>query len=149
MRRLSVLLAAALATGCATGYHSIGGLSGWTGGYWEDEGPGELVKVNFAANGYSDTATVSDYLVYRCAEVARQRGKPHFTMYGSIAEAIAGIKLRDQMVSLVTNGPYGYAYVLFEDEAGKDTLATDTVLQDYAFVRTGGKKPTPAQEAAK
>jgi hypothetical protein len=130
-----VLLAAALLGGCATGYHSIHGLSGYTGGYWEDEGPGELTKVNFAANGYSDNSTVQDYLLLRCAEVAKAKGKPYFRMYGSIAEAIVERKIRTELVSTVTNGPYGYAYVLFEDQAGKDTLETAEVLQKYAHIK--------------
>ena len=85
MRVLIPLALALLATGCATGYHK----SGFTGGYWEKSGPGELIEVGFSGNGYIKEERVGDYLMYRCAEVARQHGGKYFTIYHSIYEAIA------------------------------------------------------------
>lgn len=135
VRHITVLLGAALLSGCATGYHSSNGLAGLFGGYSESEGPGELIKVEFTANGFSNAATVEQYLMLRCAEVAQARGKPHFRMYGSIAEAIMERQVRKQLVSMVTIGPYGYAYILLEDQGGPDTVSTADTLAKYAHLK--------------
>ena len=130
LRNLAAAAATLLLAGCATGYHG----AGFTGGYWEHEGPGELIKVHFAGNGFSDASTVDKYLLRRCAEVAQAKGKPYFRMYPSIAEAIIEEKVRKQMVSMVTNGPLGYAYVLLEDQPGKDTISTADTLAATAHL---------------
>lgn len=144
-----IAASAALAlTGCATGYHSAKNpLLGWTGGYWDRPGPGELVKVGFSGNGFSRRATVEDYLLVHCAEVAQSRGKPYFVMYGSIAEAIVRQHVRDRLVTSVTNGMEGVAYMLTEDQPGPDTHATAEVLARYAAIR--GPATTPPPEAAR
>jgi hypothetical protein len=138
----AAVLTASLLTGCATGYHSASNpLLGWTGGYWDRPGPGELIKVGFAGNGYSKEAKVEDYLMLRCAEVAHARNKPYFTIYGSIAEAIIGERHTQDLVAPLTNGTSGVAYVLLEDEAKPGTLATADVLAKYAHIRKVAAEP--------
>lgn len=133
-----------LLTGCATGYHSIKNpIAGWTGGYWEENGPGQLIQVNFDGNGYSKQAKVEDYLMLRCAEVAQAHHKPYFSLYGSIAEAIVGRRLSGQFVSSVANGQSGRAYMLLEDDAGADRFSTTDTLARFASLHPvdGANRP--------
>ncbi|MEG3792118.1 hypothetical protein V1318_18530 [Lysobacter sp. CCNWLW3] len=139
----TAVLTASLLSGCATGYHSVSNpLLGWTGGYWDRPGPGELIKVGFAGNGYSKEAKVEDYLMLRCAEVAHERNKPYFSIYGSIAEAIIGQRHTRDLVTPLTGGTSGVAYLLLEDEAKPGTLVTAEVLAKYAHIRKVAKAPT-------
>src|SRR5690348_18496880 len=88
-RRMWAMVAALLLGGCATGYHSDKGvIRGYTGGYWEQPGPGELLKVGFSGNGYIDRDTTHAHLMYRCAELALQRHKRYFRLYESLTDAI-------------------------------------------------------------
>lgn len=132
----TAMLTASLLTGCATGYHSASNpLLGWTGGYWDRPGPGELIKVGFAGNGFSKEAKVEDYLMLRCAEVAHARNKPYFVMYASIAEAIVERRITEDMVTPLTNGTSGEAYILLEDQSKPNAYATADVLAKYAHIR--------------
>lgn len=145
----TAMLTASLLTGCATGYHSATNpLLGWTGGYWDKPGPGELIKVGFAGNGYSKEAKVEDYLMLRCAEIAQSRNKPYFSVYGSIAEAVIDQRRTERLVTPVTNGPSGYAYILLEDQAKPGALVTADVLKQYAHIRPQGAGNAPADTKA-
>jgi hypothetical protein len=118
---------------CATGYHPANGIFGYTGGYWEGAGPGKLTRIGFSANGFSKRATVGTYLLYRCAEVAQQRGKPYFSMYESVQRAIVDEPETAATYTSVTYGkPQATAYVLFHDAQVAGALSTQDVLKTYA-----------------
>lgn len=138
MRKASfcALLALCLSA-CATGYHSANDpIRGYSGGYWDEPGPGELTKVGFAGNGYIDRDTVVAYLMYHCAELAQQRHKPYFRVYPSLVDAI-----RDRPVDEVTIGRVGgklgdWVFVLFDATLAPGDLAADATMKKYAvYVR--------------
>jgi hypothetical protein len=131
MRTLALLTAATLLCACSTGYHSVG----FTGGYWEKDGPGELIEVGFSANGFSDTATVGVYLMRRCGEVAQERGKPYFTIYNAVFEAIAERPSDDSFVSSVTGRPNGKVFMLLHDQKVPGAFRADEVLTKYGSDR--------------
>lgn len=124
---------ALMLAGCATGYHSAADpLRGFTGGYWDEPGPGELLKVGFAGNGYIDRETITAYLMYHCAELAQQRHKPYFRVYSALSDAI-----RNRPVEVATIGRVGgklgdWVFVLFDDAQQAGDLATDATLARYA-----------------
>lgn len=133
MRKQTTMLALTIALGgCATGYHDTRNpLAGWTGGYWDQPGPGQLVKVGFDGNGYIDNETINAYLMYHCAELALQRHKAYFRMYPSLPDAI-----RDRPVQKLAIGRVGgklddWMFVLFDDRQMPDDLSAVAVKQRY------------------
>lgn len=121
-------LAALLLGGCATGYHDAGGLQGYTGGYYDHKGPGELFKVGFAANGFSNAAKVRDFLTYRCAEVARREGHVWFAMYRNLPDAIRDERIASKAIGSVGNKPLGEVYILLFEQSADGLLNADEVI---------------------
>ncbi len=139
-RCILMLLGAALLNGCATGYHSVKDpLLGWTGGFWEEPGPGELVVVGFGGNGYIAHEKVAVYLLYRCAELSREKGKPYFRIYDSLPSAILDRPLNSAFVSPVTGKPLGQVYMLYEDRPVAGAFATAEVISRYEMEVKGGQ----------
>lgn len=127
--RLAVMLCCALAlTGCATGY----GKNGIFGGYWDEEGPGELIEVGFNGNGYTEAGKVEVFLLYRSAEVARERGKPYFSAYQTIGAAIVDLPLSEATAHSLGGKPFGKVYVLLHEDAVPGAMNADEVLAKYA-----------------
>lgn len=69
-----LLITAALATNCATGYHSTAG----TGGFEETRLNETTFQVRFAANAYTESNRVSKFLLRRCAEITLEQGHRYF-----------------------------------------------------------------------
>lgn len=132
----SVLLASALGllvSGCATPYQDARNpLTGWTGGYLEEPGPGELMKVGFAGNSGISQATVSTYLLYRCAELAQRDNRPYFALYRSLPSAILDRRSSIQTAESFLGKPDAYAYILYFDAPGEGLLETREVLARLA-----------------
>jgi hypothetical protein len=115
--------------GCATGYQDASNpLLGWTGGYSEQKGPGDLIKVIFAGNGYSTREKVGTYLLYRCAEIARREGKPYFAFYQNLPAAVMDKRSSEKLVTTVTGKPTTYAYVLLFDAPAPGLLDSTELL---------------------
>lgn len=126
-----VILCAGLA-GCATGYHSVNDpIRGYAGGYREEPGPGELLKVAFYANAHSERDTVTAYLMYRCAELAQQRHKPYFRMYRSLAEAVVDRPIDEAIIGRIGGDLGDWVFVLFDDSQMPGDLSTQATLTKY------------------
>lgn len=133
MRNFALSMALALLiSGCATGYHSVRGpITGWTGGYWDEPGPGELLKVGFDGNGYIDRDTITAYLMYHSAELAQQRHKPYFRMFESLPDAIRGITNDELAFGRVGGKLDDWVYLLFDDQKVPGDQETAKVLETY------------------
>lgn len=133
MRSLALPMALALLlSSCATGYHSVEGpISGWTGGYWDQPGPGELLKVGFDGNGYIDRDTITAYLMYHCADLAQKRHKPYFRMFQSLPDAIRGAATDELAVGRVGGKLDDWVYLLFDDQKLPGDQETAKVLETY------------------
>lgn len=117
---------------CATGYHDASNpIAGWTGGYWDRKGPGQLFKVGFSGNGYIKKEKVGVYVLYHAAEVVQREGKAYFHMYDSLNGAILDRRIAERTVSTIGGKPDAYVYVLPRDAAGPDVLAVSAILQRY------------------
>jgi hypothetical protein len=114
--------------GCATGYHDAGGLLGYTGGYYDHKGPGELVKVGFAGNGFISADKVRDYLTYRCAEIAHREKHDWFAIYRNLPDAIRDYRSESKQVGKMSNKPWGEVYILFFDKQEDGLLNADEVI---------------------
>lgn len=143
MRFLIGLALAVVLAGCATGY----GKSNLFGGYWNKEGPGELVEVGFNGNGYTDVQKVNLYLLYRSAELAHTRGKPYFSIYKSIGEAIADLPMTEASASSLGGKPFGKVYMLLHADPAPGALNAQEVLTRYAGQVKGATSGTAAQGA--
>lgn len=122
-----------LLSGCSTGYHSSNDiLRGFTGGFDEEEGPGDLIKVGFFGNGYTDKEKVGLYLLFRSAELVKAKGKNHFVMYKSIAHAIANQPEDRSYVSTIGFKPAAVMYILTEDIPNANTFSADEIIKKHA-----------------
>lgn len=135
---IAALLAAALMTGgCATGY----GKASIFGGYWDKAGPGEAIEVGFSGNGYIKPDRVQVYLLYRSAEVARERGKRYVSIYPSIAAAINDTPVSEATAHSLGGKPFGKVFVLLHDGPAPGALDADEVMARYgAEVKGTGLK---------
>lgn len=143
MRLLVWVCCALLLGGCATGY----GKSSIFGGYWNKEGPGELVEIGFNGNGYTREDRVELYLLFRSAEIARERGKAWFSIYETIGDAIVDQPLGEANASSLGGKPFGKVYTLLHDAQVPGALNTDEVLAKYGPEVRG--RMAAAKEGAK
>jgi hypothetical protein len=144
MRKVLTMALAMALGGCATGY----GKTGLTGGYWDRPGPGELVEVGFDGNGYIKPEKVEVYLLYRSAEIARQRGKPYFRIYQRLGYAILDRPMAKADSTALGGKPFGKVYMLLEDGPVPGALATDEILTRYAAEVKGTPVPVTAAPGA-
>lgn len=129
LKRMAAPLAATLLIGCATGYQdATNPLLGMAGGYWEQKGPGELIKVGFAGNGYITREKVGVYLLYRCAEIAQREKRPYFALYPNLPAAVMGRSSSEKSVTTTSGKPTVYVYILFFDSPGAGLLDTSELL---------------------
>jgi hypothetical protein len=75
----SCILCLFILYGCATPYQP----EGFRGGYSDLLLEGDTFRVSFRGNGYTSADTVETYLLYRCAELAVQRGFDYFVIASS------------------------------------------------------------------
>jgi hypothetical protein len=113
-------------SGCATQYQS----SGLTGGHYEMAGPGKLEMVNFSGNGFIASDTVRKYALYRCAEVAKKKGKAHFVIYDSLNAAAVDRPTQLPRVGAVGNKPTAFAFMLVLDAPRSGSQETQAVLDE-------------------
>ncbi len=128
-----------LLTGCATQYQSVG----MTGGHRDMAGPGKLEMVQFLANGYTSEALTEKYALYRCAEVAKAKGKPFFMLYTSLLNAARDRPSANPQVGIMQGKPAATAFVLLLDAPRPgvhDTQATLDELRDV--IATGNLTKT-------
>lgn len=129
LRVFRVSLACLMLAGCATGYHdATNPLTGWSGGFWDSKGPGQLIKVGFSGNGYITREKVGTYVLYRSAEVTRREGKEYFVMYDSLPAAISDRRSSERKVSTIGGKAATYVYVLLKTEPGPDVLSASEVI---------------------
>lgn len=126
------LLLACLLAGCATSYQDARNpLLGWKGGYWDRPGPGQLFKVGFSGNGFTDTAKVGAFLLYHAAEVVKRENKVYFTMYTSLPDAIVDRRTTERTIHTIFGKPDGFVYILLRDAPGPNVLVADEVFERY------------------
>jgi hypothetical protein len=78
----TLLLASALLVACATPtpYQQAGQPGGSVYGYSEQAIERDRYRITFSGNSITDRETVETYLLYRAAELTRERGYNHFTV---------------------------------------------------------------------
>ena len=126
--RATALLVVLLLTGCATQYQS----AGLTGGHKDGAGPGHLQRIDFSGNGYSDSAKMQVFALYRAAEVAQAQRKPYFVLYDSLFSAARNRPSEMPRVGTLGGKPWAYAFVRYSDTHVAGANATATVLKTYA-----------------
>ncbi|WP_109261709.1 CC0125/CC1285 family lipoprotein [Hyphobacterium indicum] len=77
-----MLVAGVLLTACATPtpYQAANQPGGSVYGYSEQAIERDRYRITFAGNSLTDRETVETYLLYRAAELTRERGYEHFTV---------------------------------------------------------------------
>lgn len=140
--RIAVTATTLALFGCATGYQSSDNpLTGMFGGYWDEKGPGQLIKVGFDGNGYISNDKVATYLLYRCAEVAAREGSDYFILYQNLPAAVADRRSTERTVGTVGGKASSYAYILLSNAPGDGVMSSAEVMQRLEPVvkSTGGK----------
>lgn len=132
--RCMPLCAAFVLAGCATQYQS----SGLTGGHVEMKGPPKLETVLFSANGYTSAELTQKYALYRCAEVAKAKGKPYFVMYSSLLAAAHDRPSSAPRVGKALNKPVATAFVLMLDAPRAGALNTSEVIAELQKIVDSG-----------
>lgn len=103
----------------------------FSGDYWDEPGPGELVKVGFAGNRASQSETAVPFILLRVAELARQRHKPYFRLFYTLADAILNKPLSESDVRGTYAGADGWVFVLFDDADELGDLSTQGTLDEF------------------
>lgn len=130
LHRIAALgvLAPLILLACATPYRNEA-RSSLTGGAFRDEGPGKLVRIGFSGNGYTKSATVAQYAVFRAAELAQERGKPYFLLYRNLRDGAADRPSGTPNVGIVGGHPTALGYVLLLDQQRPNAIETASVLR--------------------
>jgi hypothetical protein len=139
MSRLGRLLAAAAAlalSGCATAYRSEA--TPLSDGGFQSDGPGHLVRVGFAGNGFISARNVRRYALFRAAEYADSQHKPYFLLYPTLLDAAKDAPGAEPSVGMVGGKPRAIAYLLLLDQKEPQALETAALLEELA--RTEGAR---------
>lgn len=135
LRIVAVPVMTMLLAACATGFHNADNpILGLWGGYWSQKGPGQLVKVGFIGNVNTDYGTVSDYILFRCAQLAKARSMPYFLIYESLPDAVMGKAVAIPTVGSIANSNADYVYMLTTDKMEPAAQSTESVLKKYARI---------------
>lgn len=86
MRKLLVGFFSLFMAGCATGYQPMS----ITGGFDESQIRDGIWRVVFSGNGYATRETVQTYWLYRCSELALEKGYDGFEIISNVNLASAG-----------------------------------------------------------
>lgn len=78
-----LIVSSILLAGCATGYHKLTPLS-LTGGFKEKDLGRNVWRVTFTANGYTTRETAQTFWLYRCSELALEKGFQGFEILSDI-----------------------------------------------------------------
>ncbi|MEL0027983.1 MAG: hypothetical protein VW625_04855 [Perlucidibaca sp.] len=124
---------ALLGTGCATSYQDARNpLLSWSGGYWNEPGPGALETVGFFGNGALSREQAGVYLLYHCAELAWHHHKRYFSAYASLDDVVDGRPVADPyVVDTLAGRPYGKVYVLYHSMPVAGALSTVEIIRKY------------------
>jgi|GEM_PF-1872802 len=112
MKRYSIVVllgAVVLLNGCATGYQKINAFT-ISGGYKDSDLGRDVYRVGFGGNGYTTRETVQCFWLYRCAELALEKGYDGFEILSNIqlTEVVAPGAVFGSEVQVK---PAGYVYV--------------------------------------
>ena len=138
LRIILIIMGVLLSVGCATPYQS-GALS-FTGGHNAVTGPGKLVRIDFAGNGFIDNETAEIYAYYRCAEYTKEQGKNFFLLYGSLTDAAKDKRGNKVSLGLVGSKPVAYAYILLRDEPESLYKYPESIIKKNHFLVYPTKK---------
>lgn len=146
LKTCAILLFALQLGGCATGYQdATNPLLGWAGGYWDLKGPGKLTKVGFSGNGYIKREKVGEFLLLRCAEVAKREGMSHFVIFNHLPAAIKDQRVKQDEIndigtfSTVGGKPSAFVYILAQPESANDALNADELIKRLKPKNKGAK----------
>lgn len=128
LKRLTIVGLCTAVCACATPYQSIA--HSYTGGFLDGLRVGKLEKISFYGNGYIDATTVGTYTLYRCAEVAKSKGKPYFLLYENLYRASLAWPSESPTIGVVGSKPAGIAFVLFLDHPAPGAKETQKVLME-------------------
>jgi hypothetical protein len=117
-----------LLSGCAstpTAYHPTAG---------NQKSLGVLEKITFSGNSDTDKRTIENYVLYRCAEISKQKNKPYFLIFNSMYDAIKGQYAQLPRAGL--SGPYPTAstFVLLLDSPAEGAMDTEKILLELGQI---------------
>ncbi len=132
LRLGTLFLLQCLLTSCSTQYHSVNTpFLGWTGGYWDAEGPGNLVEIGFNGNALVTTRKVEYWAMRRAAEVCQQNKKTYFVIYPSLENAVADDPVEVVSASKTMGRASTSFYILMDDMPSQYALKASDVLARY------------------
>ena len=129
MKKYPIIIAlCALLIGCATGYHKLTPLS-LTGGFKEKDLGRNVWRVTFSANGYTTRETAQCFWLYRCAELALQKGFQGFEILSDIrlAQSVPAEKAFRSDESDIQQAVF-VPIMIPMDESYKPNIEADIVL---------------------
>jgi hypothetical protein len=129
-------------TACATGYHSASNpVLGFTGGYWDEPGPGRTWRVGVTGNAHLSAERAGAYLLYRCAELSLREGGTHFVVYPSLSAAVSDD--RQAGLGIGTGAkPYATVYLWIAPADTEHAYAAEEVLARLGPVVRPGRVGT-------
>ena len=108
LKRLAVIASVAVLTACATATPYQPSANGVRNGFSETQIENDRVLISFDGNSLTDRQTVETYLLYRAAELTKQKGYQHFVLTDR------GTDKKTRVVNTGFNDPYsgmfGYSY---------------------------------------
>jgi hypothetical protein len=143
----AVAVAALSACATPTPYQASQGEQGF--GYHEEAIEAGRVRLVFRGNSITERQTVEDYLLYRAAELALERGAEHFTLVGRDVESLT----RPLTEPRFGRSGFHYAYFSpyrgwspFYDPFWDDVTTRDITRYEASAEVVFGEGPKPADD---
>ena len=139
LARICAALLSLTLTACATGYHSASNpVLGFTGGYWDEPGPGRTWRVGVTGNAHLSAERAGAYLLYRCAEVSLREGGTHFVVYPSLSAAVSDDRRAGLGIGMGAK-PYATVYLWIAPADAEHAYAAEEVMARLRSVVNPGR----------
>ncbi len=141
-RVASVAMLAITLSACASAYESRTAnlFRAVHGGYEDEQGPGQLIKVSYTGTLGVGVHMAAHYVLYRSAEIALREGKPYFALYRDLPSAMKDRRSPNSTFSTIDGRAFSYAYIL-PFEADADGLLSAHAVMKQLESKVKGKAP--------
>jgi hypothetical protein len=131
-KKVALVFVCLLASGCSTPYQELTIFAG-SGGWKVANVEGDVYRVSFSANGYSTRETAQTYWLYRCSDLALEKGFGGFEILSNINLSLPnGVQiptLSGAPSPVKVSGGGGFVYVpTYSNDSNKPLVEADIRL---------------------
>ena len=125
-----ILILSILQIGCATTYQK----DGFTGGYDETQLSENMWRVGFSGNAYTGTTRTQDFLMYRNAELTKEKGYKYVLVKSDASDVKTSMHTTPGYYDFVTKSQTGGPTQIYNKPSSQNTIIMFKKKPQNAYV---------------